>query len=53
MVESLVKGKQEDLSCFSGRHFGHYIAGLRLDHVTVLHALVATIITKRGIVLDR
>jgi hypothetical protein len=37
----------------SGCHFGHYIAGLRSDHVTVLHALVASLVTKRGIVLDR
>jgi hypothetical protein len=40
-------------SSFSGRHFGHYIAGLRSNHVTILHARVASLVTKRGIVLDR
>jgi hypothetical protein len=40
-------------SSFSGHHFGHYIAGLRSNHVTVLHALSVSLVTKRGIVLDR
>ncbi len=47
------KLKEKTSSSFSGRHFGHYIAGLRSDHVTVLYALAATLVTKRGIVLDR
>jgi hypothetical protein len=47
------KLNEKTSSSFSGHHFGHYIAGLRLDHVTVLHAFFATLVTKRGIVLDR
>ncbi len=49
------KANEKTSSSFSGRHFSHYIAGLRSDHdhVTMLHALVASLVTKRGIVLDR
>jgi hypothetical protein len=47
------KSKEKTSSSFSGRHLGHFIAGLRLDHVTVLHVLVATLISRRGIILDR
>ncbi len=39
-------------SSVSSRHFGHYIAGVKLEHITYLHALVATLVKRRGIVLD-
>ncbi len=47
------KSKEKTSSSFSSCHFGHYIAGMRSDQVTYLHALVATLVTKRGIILDR
>jgi hypothetical protein len=47
------KANEKTFSSFSGRHFGHYIAELRLDHGTMLHALMASLVTKRGVVLDR
>ncbi len=31
----------------------HYIAGTQSDHISHFHALKATLIMKRGIVLDR
>ncbi len=37
----------------SGEHFGHYIAGTQSDHMSHFHSLKATLIMKRGIVLDR
>jgi hypothetical protein len=37
----------------SGLRFGHYIAGCKLDHIAHFHALKATLVAKRGIVLDR
>ncbi len=48
-----LKADEKTFSSFSGHHFGHYIAGLRSDHVTVLHAFVASLVTNRGMVLDR
>jgi hypothetical protein len=48
------KGRRElTSSLMSGKHFGHYIAGTQSDHISHFHALKATLITKRGIVLDR
>jgi hypothetical protein len=48
------KGCQELTSLsISGKHFGHYIAGTQSDHISRFHALKATLIMKRGIVLDR
>jgi hypothetical protein len=48
------KGKQESTSSSeSGLHFGHYIAGCESDHIAYFHALKATLVVKRGIVLDR
>jgi hypothetical protein len=44
------KANEKTSSSFSGCHFGHW---LRLDHVTVLHALAASLVTKRGIVSNR
>jgi hypothetical protein len=47
------KSKEKTAASFSGCHFGHYIVGMRSDHITYLHALDATLVTKRGIFLDR
>jgi hypothetical protein len=47
-------GRRESTSSsISGKHFGHYIAGTQSDHISHFHALKATLIMKRGIVLDR
>jgi hypothetical protein len=37
----------------SGLHFGHYTAGISLDHILYFHALKATLILRWGIVLER
>ncbi len=37
----------------SGLHFGHYIAGCQSDYIAYFHALKATLVVKRGVVLDR
>ncbi len=47
------KTMEKTSSSVSGHHFGHYIAGMKLEHITYLHALVATLVIRRGIVLDR
>jgi hypothetical protein len=48
------KGHRESTSLSeSGLHFGHYIAGCDSDHISYFHALKATLIVKRGIVLER
>ncbi len=48
------RGRHElTLSSESGLHFGHYIAGLQSDHSSYFHALKATLIIRRGVVLDR
>ncbi len=39
------KAKESTLSSVSGRHFGHYKAGLHSEYITYLHALQATLIT--------
>jgi hypothetical protein len=44
---------ESTLASTLGQHFGHYKAGLRLEYITYLHALQATLITRQGIVLDR
>jgi hypothetical protein len=36
-----------------GLHFGHYIAGLFSDHILYFYALKATLIIRRGVILDR
>ncbi len=47
------KGKQEPTSSSeSGLHFGFLIAGCKSDHIAYFHALKATLLVKRGIVLD-
>ncbi len=47
------RAKEQTLSSISGRHFGHYKAGLRSPYICYLQALYATLIAKQGIVLDR
>lgn len=48
------RGRQESTSSLeSGLHFGHYIAGCQSDHIAYFHALKATLVVKRGMVLDR
>jgi hypothetical protein len=48
------RGRRESTaSSESGLHFGCYIAGCQLDHITYFHALKATLVIKRGVVLDR
>jgi hypothetical protein len=48
------KGRRESTSSSeSGLHFGHYIAGCNSDYIAHFHALKATLIINRGIVLDR
>jgi hypothetical protein len=47
------KGRRESTSSSeSGLHFGHYIAGCDSNHVSFFHAFKATLIVKRGIVLE-
>jgi hypothetical protein len=48
------KGQCEaTLSSESGLHFGHYIAALLSYHSSYFHALKATLIIRRGVVLER
>ena len=48
------KGRRESTSSSeSGLHFGHYIAGCESDHIALFHALKATLVINRGIVLER
>ncbi len=41
------------LSSESGLHFGHYLVGVESDYISHFHALKASLIIKRGIILDR
>jgi hypothetical protein len=45
------RAREETSSFTSGRHFGHYKAGLQSQYVSYLQALQATLVVKRGIVL--
>ncbi len=47
------KSKEETSSSVLGRHFGHYNAGLQLKYISHLQALLASLIVKHGILLDR
>ena len=48
------KGRRESTSSSeSGLHFGHYIAGCESDQIAQFHALKATLVINRGMVLDR
>ncbi len=44
---------EETSSSISSQHFEHYKASLQSQYVSYLHALQATLIIKRGIVLQR
>ena len=47
------QGRQESTSSSeSGLHFGHYIVGISSGHISYFHALKATLILRRGIVLE-
>jgi hypothetical protein len=45
--------REETSSSISGRHFGHYKAGLQSQHVSYLQALQATLVVKQGIIIER
>jgi hypothetical protein len=47
------RAKEETSSSLSRRHFGHYKAGLRSYYIKYLQALIATLTTRWGIVLNR
>jgi hypothetical protein len=48
------KGRREATSSSeSGLHFGHYIAGIKSDHISHFHALKSSLVLKRGVVLNR
>jgi hypothetical protein len=48
------QGRRESTSSLeSGLHFGRYIAGLRSDHILHFHALKASLILRRGVVLEQ
>ncbi len=48
------KGRRESTSSSeSGLHFGHYIAGCKLNRIAYFHALKATLVVQRGKVLDQ
>jgi hypothetical protein len=47
-----LKVTEKTSSSVFGQHFDHYIAGMTSEHITYLHALIATLVTRRGIVLD-
>jgi hypothetical protein len=48
------RGRRELTSSLeSGLHFGHYIEGISSDHISYFHALKATLVLRRGIVLER
>jgi hypothetical protein len=46
-------GHKSTSSSKSELHFGHYLAGIKSDHISHFHALKASFIIKRGIVLDQ
>ncbi len=48
------RGRHESTSSSeSGLHFGHYLAGVESDYISHFHTLKASLIIKRGIILDR
>jgi hypothetical protein len=47
------KAREETSSLVSGRHFGHYKAGLCSAYISHLQSLFASLIVKQGIVLKR
>ena len=47
------KVKEKTSSSISTRHFGHYIAGLKSEHISFFESQVANLVVNRGMVLDR
>ena len=47
------RAREETSSSTSGWHFGHYKAGLQSQYGSYLQALQASLVVKRGIVLER
>jgi uncharacterized protein (UPF0332 family) len=48
------RGRRESTSSSeSGFHFGHYTAGTSSNHISYFHALKATLVLRKGIVLER
>jgi hypothetical protein len=47
------KAMEKTSSSVSGCHFGPHIAGMKSEHSTYLQTLIATLVTRRGTVLDR
>lgn len=47
------RANKQTSSSTSGRHFDHYKAGLGSKHIEFLQSLFATLILKRGFVLNR
>jgi len=48
------RGRRESTSSSElGLHFGHSIAGIASDHISSFHALKASLIIWRGVVLDQ
>jgi hypothetical protein len=45
--------RESTSSSESGLHFDHYIAGISSDHISYFHALKATLVLCRGIILER
>jgi hypothetical protein len=46
------RSKEETSFSVSGRHFGHYRAGVQSHYIPHLQALIATLMVKWGIVLE-
>ena len=47
------KSREETSSSLSGRHFGHYKAGMSLDYITHFQALFETLVMHHGLVIER
>ena len=47
------RSREETSSSLSGRHFGHYKAGMLLDYITHFQALFATLVMHHGLVMER
>ena len=47
------KANESTSSSISGRHFGHYKAGLQNQYIAYIHALQSTLVVKLGIVPER
>jgi hypothetical protein len=49
----LCPAQEETFSSIFGRHFGHFKASLQLQYMSYLQALQATLVVKKGIVLEK